>query len=97
MSEKSKISLDLTADMVFEPAATSDGFAQLYKVSTTFDYQLAKWVSIFAGPSFNVNVMQFKDVEGIYTSSAVFKPFYSEQFTNAGLQCWIGGQVGFRF
>lgn len=97
LSEKSKISLDLTADMVYEPDTNSDGFAQLYKLSATFDYQLAKWVSVFGGPSFNVNVMQFKDADGIYTSNAAFRPFYSEQFTNAAVQCWIGGQVGFRF
>lgn len=96
LGEKTKMSLDLTGDMVFKEGGP-DGFAQLYKLSTTFDFQLAKWVTVFGGPSVNMNVMQFKDSEGLFTSDIAFNPFYSEQTATAGIQGWVGGQIGFRF
>lgn len=97
LNNKMTISLDLSADMAYEPELNVNGFSQLYKLSTTFDYQIAKWVTVFGGPSFNVNVMQFQDDAGQYNSNLSFNPFYNEQFTNAGVQCWMGGQIGFRF
>jgi hypothetical protein len=97
LGEKMQISVDVSGDLAFETSLNVDGFSQLYKLSTTFDLRLAKWVTLFGGPSFNVNVMQFKNDTGDYSSNLAFNPFYSRQFTNAGVQCWFGGQIGFRF
>lgn len=96
LADRIILSVDLTGDLVFKES-NSNGFAQLYKLSTTFDYQLAKWVTVFGGPSISMNVMQFKDADGLFSSDIAFRPFYTEQNAVAGIQGWVGGQLGFRF
>ncbi len=96
LNQKMQLSIDLTGGLVFKES-TNNSFAQLYKLSTTVDVKLARWVTLFAGPSLNLNVMQFKNNEGVYASEIAFNPFYTQQNSNAGIQAWVGGQLGFRF
>ncbi|UKN01078.1 STN domain-containing protein [Paracrocinitomix mangrovi] len=96
-NEKLKLSLDLSGQLVFENDFKAVEFAQLYKVSTTIDYQLAKWVTVFAGPSFNLNMQQFADVDGAYSTDISFMPIADNSYSWGRSIYWIGGQVGFRF
>lgn len=96
-NEKLKLSIDLTGQMVFENDFTTFEFAQLYKLSTTFDVRLAKWVTLFIGPSANLNLMQFSNGEGLYPTNISFLPISDNTSSWGRSIFWVGGQVGFRF
>lgn len=97
LSERFMLSMDLTGQMVFENDFNEFKFAQLYKFSPTIDFKLAKWVTVFAGPSINVNVQAFPGDNGLYSTNISFNPFY-ERVTSQDLTlAWVGGQIGFRF
>ncbi|MCG8574489.1 MAG: hypothetical protein MI810_06340 [Flavobacteriales bacterium] len=96
LSEKLMTSLDFTGKIAVENNFSSLNFASLYQFSPTLDFKAAKWITLFAGPSVNVNVMQFQDAEGNYSSDAVWNPIYTESFTGGSLQLWLGGKLGVR-
>ena len=96
-NEKLKLSIDLTDQVVFENDFQSFEFAQLIKLSTTFDWQIAKWVSMFAGPSFNINLVQFQDNDGQYSTDISFLPIADNSYSWGRSLMWVGGQIGFRF
>ena len=83
--------------MVIDNDFENFNFSQLFKASTTLDFQVAKWMTLFIGPSFNVNLIQLLDNEGGYSSEIGFNPFYDQTFSNSRVKMWIGGQIGVRF
>ncbi len=97
IKNKFSFSADLSAQMVFEDDFDDFEFSQLFKASTSFDYQIAKWITLFAGPSFNVNLIQLLNDEGVYSSEIGFNPFYDQTSENSRVKMWIGGNVGVRF
>ena len=97
LSKRFQLSLDLTEQLVFENDFEKFEFDQLFKLSTTLDIRLAKWVSFFIGPSANVNFIQFKDSEGLYSTNISFLPLSDHSTTVGRTIFWIGGQAGFRF
>jgi hypothetical protein len=90
------MSCDLSGQMLFEDHFESFG-NQLYKFSTTADRELAKWVTVFFGPTLNINVIQLKDAEGAYTSNLDLASIYDEEFPEARVRMSVGGRIGFRF
>ena len=97
LSERFMLSMDLSGQMVFENDFDEFKFAQLYKFSPTIDFKLAKWVTIFAGPSINVNVQAFQNDAGFYETNIAFNPFYERVSSQDRTLAWVGGQIGFRF
>lgn len=97
LKDRFSMSIDISAQMAFDNNFENFEFEQLYRFSTTVDCQLAKWVTVFAGPTFNVNVMQFANEEGTYSSDIAFNPIYDNVSENSSVKMWIGGQFGFRF
>lgn len=96
LSDRWRISLDATADLINENQFTDWQFSNLYKFSTTLDFKLAKWITLFAGPSFNTHLMQFANAEGIYSSTVTGNSFYTNAFDGGETNLWIGGQFGIR-
>lgn len=96
-SEKWSMSLDLSAQSVFTDLFADFNVAELFKFSTTVDFRIAKWVTVFVGPSYNVSLSQAKNAEGNYKPGIGYQPFYDEQFDNGRVQMSLGGQVGLRF
>ena len=96
LSDRWMISLDATADVINENKFSSWEFSNLYKFSTTIDFKLAKWITLFAGPSFNTHIMQFVDAEGNYSSTVTGNSIYTDTFNQGETNLWIGGQVGIR-
>ncbi|MEZ4921716.1 MAG: hypothetical protein R2780_00960 [Crocinitomicaceae bacterium] len=97
MGEKFMLSMDVTGQMVFENEFKAFKFAQLYKFSPTIDFKLAKWVTVFAGPSINVSIQAFQSDNGFYDTNIAFNPFYKKVTSQDLTQAWVGGQIGFRF
>lgn len=97
IKNKFSFSADLSAQMVIDNDFKNFNFSQLFKASTTLDFQVAKWMTLFIGPSFNVNLIQLLDSEGGYSSEIGFNPFYDQTFSNGRVKMWIGGQIGVRF
>lgn len=92
-----QMSCDVSAQLVFENNFSAFEFGQLYKFNPSVEYKLAKWVTVFAGPSVNVNVLRFANEEGFYESDLGPTPLYDEPLVNGRLKMWLGGQFGFRF
>ena len=97
LSEKLQLSLDGSGQLVFENNFVKFEFAQLYKISTSLDIKLAKWVTLFAGPTFNYNNVAFKNGDGEFATNISFAPLIDQQNINSRSIFWMGGQVGFRF
>lgn len=90
------LSLDATGDLVNENDFTTWEFSNLFKVSTTIDFKLAKWITLFAGPSFNAHVMMFQNDLGQYSSTITGNSVYTDAFNQGVTNLWIGGQFGIR-
>lgn len=97
IKNKLQMSVDISAHILSEDYFQTFKFAQLYKFAPTIEYALKKWMTVFAGPTYNVNYQTNANDEGLFVSNAAFNPFYDEVFTNGRVQMWFGGQVGLRF
>ncbi|NOQ73418.1 MAG: hypothetical protein GQ574_15540 [Crocinitomix sp.] len=97
LKNKLQMSIDLSAQILSEDYFQTFKFAQLYKFAPTIEYALKDWVTVFAGPTYNVNYQGNANDEGLYISNVAFNPFYDEVSTNGRVQMWIGGQIGLRF
>lgn len=90
LSEKTMLSLDVSSQITFN---SSNYNSLLNKLSLTFDYKPAKWITIFAGPSLNTNLL----LNGGELIELGYKPLYEEELANGSLDLWLGGQFGIRF
>ncbi|MFT5820299.1 MAG: hypothetical protein ACI8ZM_001538 [Crocinitomix sp.] len=97
IKNKLQMSIDLSAQILSEDYFQTFNFAQLYKFAPTVEYALKKWVTVFAGPTYNVNHQGNINDEGLFISNVAFNPFYDEVLSNGRLQMWVGGQIGLRF
>jgi hypothetical protein len=97
LSDKLQLSLDLSGQLVFENDFVAFEFSQLYKLSPTLDFKLAKWVTLFAGPSANLNLVQFKDSDGLFSTNTSFLPISDVTHSWGRSIFWVGGQIGLRF
>ena len=91
------MSCDLSGQVVVENQADPFEFSQLFKFSTTVDRELAKWVTLFFGPSLNVNAIQYQGNEGIEAPEIGLLPIYNSEFVGGRLDMSIGARAGFRF
>ncbi len=89
LTKKSMLSVDFSAHASFN---STDYNSMLNKLSLTFDYKPAKWITIFAGPSINSSVL-LNGGDGIEFPN---QPFYEKELSNGSLELWIGGQFGIR-
>jgi hypothetical protein len=97
LKDKLQMSVDLSSQLLIQNNVPFYESAQLYRLAPTIEYSLKKWVTVFAGPTYNVNFQGNLNDEGIYTSNIAFKPFYNKVSENGRVQMWIGGQIGLRF
>jgi len=97
LHQKWSLSMDLSAQLVFENNFESFEFSSLYKFSTTVDFSVAKWLTVFAGPSLNFNLISFSDSEGNYSSAIGQHAFFTQNLSQSSSKMWLGGNVGLRF
>jgi hypothetical protein len=90
LAEKSVLSVDFSTHASFN---STDYNSLLNKLSLTFDYTPANWITFFAGPSINSNFI-LNEGELIELPN---QPFYVKDLTNGSLELWVGGQFGIRF
>ena len=84
--------LDLSSDIIFE-TNSFNYIGNLNKLSTTFDYNISKEISVFAGPSLNVSLISFDNTNNSYPSIAPYS-FYNETFSDTMVKMWVGGIFG---
>ena len=90
LSKKSMLSVDFSAHASF---SSTNYNSMLNKLSLTFDYKVAKWITIFAGPSINSSIL----LNGGDSIKLPNEPFYEKELSNGSLELWFGGQFGIRF
>ena len=84
--------LDLSSDIVFE-TNSFNYIGNLNKLSTTFDYNISKEISVFAGPSLNVSLISFDNTNNSYPGIAPYS-IYTEIFSENEIKMWVGGIFG---
>lgn len=90
ISEKIAISTDIEGLVLFNRAKD---FTQMAKFSTSLDFKIADFFTIFLGPTANFNY-SYAPYNSIKLDN------YSLYIENEGdnyLNCWLGGQFGLRF
>lgn len=75
-----------------------DHYNGLNQLKLNFGWELAKHLTLFAGPTFNVQVSDTDlNVEGDLTNSLAPYTFYDESFNNTNVKMWAGFNAGIRF
>ena len=97
LSEQASLSIDVTGGLAFHSEELNFEFdekpySQLHKFSMTFDYQPAKWITFFAGPTFNVNIAEYNQNYNTVEYNSVYKHDFGSGLVNL----WVGGQFGVR-
>ncbi len=70
---------------------------QLSKIAVSLDFRLAKWLTFFVGPNFNVAQSRYKTSDGNFETFMNYEPIYTGNYSNSQLQMWCGAQFGFKF
>jgi len=97
LSEKTSLSIDLKGSVAFKTPVLNfelDEYAQsqLHKFALSFDYQPTKWITVFAGPTFNVNIVQYN----LNYTAVDYNSIYRNNFDDGHVNLWVGGQFGIR-
>ena len=85
------LSLDLIGGVAFK-LEDKIAFSQLHKAVLTFDYQPVKWITVFVGPTFNINIVNY---DQNYLNIA-YNSVYKDSFNGGEINTWVGGQFGIR-
>ncbi len=89
-SEKTAVNLDIIGNLTYR--FDEESLSQLHKASLNFNYQPAKWITIFAGPTLNVNIINYDQNYNDISYNSIYK----EDYFNSQANFWIGGQFGVR-
>lgn len=96
--EKQSLNLEYMIYHVNENEIWTDNFNNLQQFKLHYSRRIGEKVSIFGGPSFNLNVAENKQSFG-HTFESTFAPY--EMFTHVGdnhtTKGWLGFTVGIRF
>lgn len=96
-NDKWSTSFDLTGNLVFKNNFENYRFNQLYQFGASLDFAPAKWITFYGGPTFNLNLMQFKDEEGNYPLYLTPTALFEGVETGGAYEGWIGWRLGIRF
>lgn len=110
INEKFKFNLDLSSDLIIETNSINLDLSSdlslnnssyniigtLNKITTSFDYNLSKQLSVFAGPSISVSAISLDDATNSFPNIAPYA-FYNETFSNTQIKIWVGGIFGLSF
>ena len=110
INEKIKFNLDLSSDVLIETNSINldistdlslanssyNVIGTLNKITISFDYNLSKQISIFAGPSINVSAISLDNTTNSFPNIAPYN-FYNKTFSNTQVKMWVGGVFGLSF
>lgn len=96
--EKRSLNLEYMIYHVNENEIWTDNYNNLQQLKLHYSKRLGEKVSIFGGPSFNLNIAENKESFG-HTFESTFAPYdiYSNVGDNHTAKGWIGFTVGIRF
>jgi hypothetical protein len=96
--EKQSLTLEYMIYHVNENEIWTDNYNNLQQIKLHYSKRIGEKISIFGGPSFNLNIAENKQSFG-HTFESTFAPY--EMFTNVGdnhtAKGWIGFTLGIRF
>lgn len=96
LGEHFKWSMDVTGGSYLEDNFDFNQSSTFGSFNTTLDVCIGKHIAIFAGPSFNVNVLFNEKAEGGYWSDFSFLPIASYDSPTTTTRMWVGAQFGVR-
>jgi len=96
--EKQSLNLEYMIYHVNENEIWTDNYNNYQQIKLHYSKRLGEKVSIFGGPSLNVNIAENKESFG-HTFESTFAPYdiYSKVGDNHTTKGWIGLTVGIRF
>jgi hypothetical protein len=102
LGEKLFVNLEAISFQVWERHNRDFDMNLLNKFNTTFGVKLGKTFSIFAGPSFNVMVSQYRapgstEVGSDIMPYTLFNQTYGTSYKDLNLKMWVGVNAGIRF
>lgn len=98
ISKKFLHSYDLTANWISEKDKPFGTFNLLTNLRINFAYLLGSRASFYLGPSVNVHLSEWKDIDtGEFLTGIAPYTINTTTFGDTQMQIWVGGQAGFRF
>lgn len=98
LKNKWNASVELTTQSINPKEDHHEELNLLNRLSWTFDYQVAKHLTLSAGPVFNVYVTQVYDAaSGTYGDDIGLGTFYDETHSDTNIQMWVGYNVAIKF
>ncbi len=96
--EKQSLNLEYMIYHVNESEIWTDNYNNLQQIKLSYSKRLGEKISIFGGPSFNLNIAENKQSFG-HTFESTFAPYdiYSHVGDNHTSKGWIGFILGLRF
>ncbi|MBK9593170.1 MAG: carboxypeptidase-like regulatory domain-containing protein [Crocinitomicaceae bacterium] len=97
LGKRLSITTELSAHLVQFDNFDSFQGNSFYRIATSLDIRLAKWLTFYLGPDFNFGTSRYLNDEGIYTTFINYEPFSRIDNEDSEFQYWFGAQVGLRF
>ncbi len=104
LSQNMALHLDLMAHHINEGYETyTDKLNLLNQFKAHVEFKLAEHLRLFAGPTFNVMVSNFRAPNGAYGSQLVKNTFFDETYSEnkerdpVNVKMWVGFNAGIRF
>ena len=96
--EKQSMNLEYMIYHVNENKIWTDNFNNLQQIKLLYSKRIGGIVSIFGGPTVNLNIAENKEIYG-HTFESTFAPYhiYSNVGNNHTAKGWIGFTLGLRF
>jgi hypothetical protein len=97
-SEKQSLNLEYMIFHVNENEIWTDNFNNFQQIRFLYSKRIGEKISVFGGPSFNLNIAENKQSAG-HTFESTFAPYdiYSHVGDNHTAKGWIGFTLGIRF
>ena len=93
LSEKQKLSLDLSSNNIYYNNKWDGDLNLLNKVDLNYKYQFTEKLSFLIGPSFNIYITKEK-VDGRYGTLDIPYTIHTNEWTDGKLYTWIGFNAG---
>ena len=93
ISEKQKLSIDITANRIIYNNNWENNLNLLNKVDVNYKYSVTRKISLLIGPSINIYVTEEK-VDGEYRTLSIPYSIYTNEWSSGKLFLWFGLNAG---